>query len=661
MNSPLAQIRTRRSSIVVRKSLRNSIIGTQDADGIRKKLSIEEKAAQFDAHFPSPKPNSQKSRRATRRGSVAMMQNLKDLCHAQGHQEESKIAHVHHETGHTTDFHPEEKKKNDFIAALRTEFLVDDEHKDNHLYSDANLLKRESLKFEKRIQFTLKRLWALVDINHDGTITKPEYLELHKRLVRALVGVVDEEEEKKTGEEDWLHDTPLTKGHQEHEMGKPQFISAFFRMVDVWTENICVDEYSSFLEDAFDRISIMNEDGTFSYKPLDKIRKRGRRSSVIVMNGKMMAAQLLALQNAEKNKLKQKQKKKKKKKQEYASYDPKGNWWDRLYSKGKFWKQLEGQKDVVTKTIDPIPGIGSQAEGLDGITLDFLSVNDKDRTIRVDHVQNGQTRGFAQFKMDMLHFANIRKNNRVALYVDRFNAETGQTDPVHLMDVDQKNWRQFYEVYFSNRKAGQGANMFLSSFRNVATRTQYGLPLSICSTVNMKPVGGGEIQKNFNLQAQVVNVIGAHVRQMRSATEERNKIRSRGVAVRNLRPITQGGQRNRMQPGRRRFGVKKKKKRRQIDWLKVGGTGLSIGGISFQGGGKKQLPPVSPIVNNNNNRRRRPGQRAKTPSFGLRNNHTNGGRRRKMQILNFGISNSMNKSNSTPAMMMNKIQRRDTM
>ena len=54
------------------------------------KLSIEEKAAQFDAHFPSPKPNSQKSRRATRRGSVAMMQNLKDLCHAQGHQEESK-------------------------------------------------------------------------------------------------------------------------------------------------------------------------------------------------------------------------------------------------------------------------------------------------------------------------------------------------------------------------------------------------------------------------------------------------------------------------------------------------------------------------------------------------------------------------------------------
>ena len=55
-------------------------------------------------------------------------------------------------------------------------------------------------------------------------------------------------------------------------------------------------------------------------------------------------------------------------------------------------------------------------------------------------------------------------------------------------------------------------------------------------------------------------LLDLNVRQMRSATEERNKIRSRGVAVRNLRPITQGGQRNRMQPGRRRFGVKKRKK-----------------------------------------------------------------------------------------------------
>ena len=50
MNSPQAQIRTRRSSIVVRQSLRQSIIAPQGASA----LSLEEKAAQFDAHFPAP-------------------------------------------------------------------------------------------------------------------------------------------------------------------------------------------------------------------------------------------------------------------------------------------------------------------------------------------------------------------------------------------------------------------------------------------------------------------------------------------------------------------------------------------------------------------------------------------------------------------------------
>ena len=74
----------------------------------------------------------------------------------------------------------------------------------------------------------------------------------------------------------------------------------------------------------------------------------------------------------------------------------------------------------------------------------------------------------------------------------------------------------------------------------------------------------------------------------------------------------------------------KKKKRRQIDWLKIGGTGLSIGGVSLNRGKNQQLPPVSPIVNSG--RRKHMGRRAKTPSYGLRKTG-----KRQMQILNFGI------------------------
>ena len=613
MNSPQAQIRTRRSSIVVRRSLRQSIIAPQGASA----LSLEEKAAQFDAHFPAPnKQVASKQGRSSRRGSVAITQNLKDLHHAKGHRKGSSISHFHHTQGHTTDFHPEEKKKQDFLEALRTEFLVDVEHKDHDLYTNKNLLKRESLKFEKRIQFTLKRLWNLVDYDGNGMITKDEYLELHKRLVRALVGVVDEEEEKKTGEEDWLHDTPLEDGSSIHVMSKPQFVSAFFRMVDVWTEKICVDEYSSFLEDAFDRISQRNADGTYSYKDLDKIRRRGRRSSVIVQNGKMLAAQLLELQNAEKSK----RKKVKKVKKANSKFDPDRNWWDRLYSKGKYWKQLQSEEGVTTKSIDPIPGIDCEVNGLDGLTLDHLTIT-KDKMVQVSHVQNGHTRGFVQFHMDRLHFANIRKKDTVALYIDRSNPKNGSKEPIHLMDVNRKDWWRFYQEHFQHSSSSVHSNLFLSSFRNVAVRTQHGLPLSMCGSL-------GSNEEGNDIQKTALGIIGTHVRQMRSATMERNNLQRRGIAARKLRPATQG------HPGKR-FRLKKKK-RRQIDWLKVGGTSLSIGGVSL-GRRTQQLPPVSPIVG----RHRHPhmGRRAKTPSRNFR--YGAGTRQRQMQVLNFGVGNGL--------------------
>ena len=189
-------------------------------------------------------------------------------------------------------------------------------------------------------------------------------------------------------------------------------------------KKICVDEYSSFLEDAFDRISQRNADGTYSYKDLDKIRKRGRRSSVIVQNGKMLAAQLLALQNA--NKEKSKGEKAKKVKKKFSKFDPENNWWDRLYSKGKYWHQLQSEEGVTTKSIDPIPGVDCEVNGLDGLTLDHLTIT-KDKMVQVSHVQNGHIRGYVQFHMDRLHFANIRKKDTVALYIDRSNPNDGST------------------------------------------------------------------------------------------------------------------------------------------------------------------------------------------------------------------------------------------
>ena len=49
----------------------------------------------------------------------------------------------------------------------------------------------------------LTKLWLLVDSNNDNTIEKHEYYELHRRLLRALVGVVSVEEERVMCDEDW--------------------------------------------------------------------------------------------------------------------------------------------------------------------------------------------------------------------------------------------------------------------------------------------------------------------------------------------------------------------------------------------------------------------------------------------------------------------------
>ena len=52
----------------------------------------------------------------------------------------------------------------------------------------------------------LEKLWSLVDKDNDNTISKDEYYELHRRLLRALVGKVSREEEIVMCDEDWVQD-----------------------------------------------------------------------------------------------------------------------------------------------------------------------------------------------------------------------------------------------------------------------------------------------------------------------------------------------------------------------------------------------------------------------------------------------------------------------
>ena len=60
-------------------------------------------------------------------------------------------------------------------------------------------------------------------------------------------------------------------------------------MVDlcIWTEKVCVNEYFTFLSDAFHRISTPDDNGRYKFRDMDDIKRRSRRASMIVIDGKV--------------------------------------------------------------------------------------------------------------------------------------------------------------------------------------------------------------------------------------------------------------------------------------------------------------------------------------------------------------------------------------
>ena len=255
-------------------------------------------------------------------------------------------------TNNTTEF--SKNTSQNFVQDLRNDYVLpaqqgDEAISNNELYSDQNILKRESLKFDKGIRDVLGKLWSLVDKDKDNTISKDEYYQLHRRLLRALVGKVSNEEEIVMCDEDWTQDI----GNVQHKskrsetlavhkggalahikvMSRGQFINAFFRMVDLWTEKVCVNEYFTFLSDAFHRISTPDGKGRYKFRDMDKIKRRSRRASMIVIDGKVFQAGASSESEAKKNVGK---------KNKAGKRDDKEGWWCRLYGTGPWWRRLKG-------------------------------------------------------------------------------------------------------------------------------------------------------------------------------------------------------------------------------------------------------------------------------------------------------------------------------
>ena len=209
---------------------------------------------------------------------------------------------------HNTAEFPKNTSQN-FLQDLRKDYVLPAQQSDeaisnNELYSDKNILKRESLKFDKCIRDVLESCghWLTKTMITRSPKTSTSNC---TDASRALVGE-NVEREIVMCDEDWIQDIGDTRHNEEcteifrvgktdpftsiKVMNKRSIYKRIFRMVDLWTEKVCVNEYFTFLSDAFKRISTTDGNGRYKFRNIDNIKHRSRRASMVVIDGKVRQA-----------------------------------------------------------------------------------------------------------------------------------------------------------------------------------------------------------------------------------------------------------------------------------------------------------------------------------------------------------------------------------
>ena len=145
-------------------------------------------------------------------------------------------------------------------------------------YTHNGLLRRESLRFDKAILQAIGKLFGMCDVNTDGKISVEEYRAIYAESHLLLIGEGEVLEED--FEAEWRRDAQRGDGGDgdgsgggsdgdgsgstagrgsagfadtavpvaELHMDWALFSKAIFQLADLWTEDICKDEYVEFLE-----------------------------------------------------------------------------------------------------------------------------------------------------------------------------------------------------------------------------------------------------------------------------------------------------------------------------------------------------------------------------------------------------------------------------
>mmetsp|Transcript_16659 Transcript_16659/g.58250 ORF Transcript_16659/g.58250 Transcript_16659/m.58250 type:complete len:340 (-) Transcript_16659:47-1066(-) len=118
------------------------------------------------------------------------------------------------------------------------------EQGDPTMYTPENLARREELRRNPGLQDAIKRFSRLFEWRDDGTMSKAAYLDMHRRLVAALLPGASADAAAALAEKDWAADAG---GADADSIGYEGFFGCVFVLTDHWTQTADAAEYLAFV------------------------------------------------------------------------------------------------------------------------------------------------------------------------------------------------------------------------------------------------------------------------------------------------------------------------------------------------------------------------------------------------------------------------------
>ena len=118
--------------------------------------------------------------------------------------------------------------------------------------------KRQALKKSTKLRSAILQFWTTLGLAEDATMTKEQYVYIHRRLARALAPDLTAAEAAEAAEEEWKEDLAGTS-----EMTFELYAESIYGVADLWTDGVGELDYVIFVNKLYRRITTVCTRGTW--------------------------------------------------------------------------------------------------------------------------------------------------------------------------------------------------------------------------------------------------------------------------------------------------------------------------------------------------------------------------------------------------------------